>query len=208
MTTTPKITIFVNFLRLTLLIAAIIAVGYSSWTNLSLAIVTLLLSFSPAWFERYYHIDIPLDFELLIILFIYASLFLGETGRFYDRFWWWDLLLHAGSAVAFACIGFMILLALMEIRQVKTRPFWLAAFSFCFAISIGAMWEIYEFGMDQLLGWNMQKTGLMDTMWDLIINAIGGFLAASAGYAYLKGGRGSLVGSLIDRFFQSNPRLQ
>jgi len=47
--------------------------------------------------------------------------------------------------------------------------------------SIGALWEVFEFGMDQIFGMNMQKSGLVDTMGDLIVDAIGAGLAAMSG---------------------------
>jgi hypothetical protein len=54
-------------------------------------------------------------------------------------------------------------------------------------LSIGALWEIFEFLMDSLFGLNMQKSGLIDTMWDLIVDALGALVISILGYLYLKG---------------------
>ena len=208
MKTIKKIALLVNFLRLTLLIAMAVSIYYNSWTNLALSVLTMLLTFLPSWFEKKYKIDIPLDFELIIILFIYASLFLGEINNFYEYFWWWDILLHAVSAFSFTCIGFVILSIVFEVNQVKAHPAWLSIFSFCFAISIGVLWEIYEFSMDQLFGFNMQKSGLMDTMWDLITDCLGSAFASLTSYSYLEGGKRSYVGHLVNLFFAANPEFK
>jgi len=200
--------IIVNILRFTLVIAAGMAVFLQSWITLLVSLVTLVLSFSPTWFEKIYKIDLPLDFELAIIVFIYATLFLGEVSSFYERFWWWDILLHAISAEAFGCIGFIIMYILFKSNKLKANPIWLSVFAFCFAMTIGALWEIFEFGMDQIFGMNMQKSGLIDTMWDLIVDAIGALSAAIAGYAYMKGSQRSYLSRLINLFIKQNPNLK
>jgi len=65
----------------------------------------------PRLFERGYKIYLPVEFEIIIIVFLYATLFLGEVHGYYDKFWWWDLVLHTSSALAF---GFMILYVLYK----------------------------------------------------------------------------------------------
>lgn len=203
-----KLKIVVNVLRLTLIIAIIASNIYNSWSNLFISSFTLILTFLPVWFEKKYKIIIPLDFEFAIIIFVYASLFLGETGNFYERFWWWDILLHGASAIAFGCIGFIILFILFKTNKINAHPVWLVIFSFCFAVSIGAIWEIFEFSMDRAFGLNMQKSGLIDTMWDLIVDGSGAILASLAGYTYMKGNERSYLNGLISLFIKSNPDLK
>jgi hypothetical protein len=62
----------------------------------------------------------------------------------------------------------------------------LALFSFCFALSLGALWEIFEFGMDSFLDLGMQKNSLVDTMWDLIVDTVGAAVVSLSGYFYVK----------------------
>jgi len=83
----------------------------------------------------------------------------------------------------------------------------MAFFAFCFAMTIGALWEVFEFGMDQMFGMNMQKTGLDDTMGDLIVNTLGAAIGAASGFAYLKGQARGGVQQMIDEFVQRNPRF-
>lgn len=195
-----KIEITILILRLTLALAAIAAIFYQSWLNLFIAILTMTMTFAPAFIEKKYKLEIPLDFEFAAILFIYASLFLGEVGNFYEHFWWWDILLHTSSAIAFACMGFIILFILFKTQKISQRPFWVAVFSFCFALSIGVIWEIFEYFMDLIFSLDMQKTGLDDTMWDLISDCAGGLLASFAGYKYIKGDQKSYLGKLAGMF--------
>ena len=76
-----------------------------------------------------------------------------------------------------------------------------------FALAIGAMWEVFEFAMDQSFGTNMQKSGLDDTMGDLIVDMGGALIGAGSGYAYLRGrALGGLTGT-IEYFVSRNPRL-
>ena len=93
-------------------------------------------------------------------------------------------------------------------------PAWAVSFlAFCFALSMGTMWEIFEFGMDQIFGMNMQKSGLLDTMWDLIVDTIGAAIGALAGFFFLKGrefgGLSAMIRETVKknrRFFRRMPR--
>ena len=71
----------------------------------------------------------------------------------------------------------------------------------------GAVWEIFEFGMDQIFGLNMQKSGLQDTMFDLIVDALGGLFVSVLVYKYLKNGERSIVTEFVRKFEADNPRL-
>jgi hypothetical protein len=194
-------------IRLSLIVAIIGEIINHRWTVLFVTVATLILTFIPSIIERNYKIDLPAEFEILIVLFIYMTLFLGEVHDYYTRYWWWDLVLHTSSAVAFALIGFMIIFLLYERNKIKARPIIIAIFTFCFALAIGALWEIFEFGMDSLFGLNMQKSGLVDTMWDLIVDSAGALIVAIAGYFYVRKGKTYLFARLVKKFLKENPKL-
>ncbi|NPE26861.1 hypothetical protein HNV12_02570 [Methanococcoides sp. SA1] len=199
---------YVNyFVWITLIGAGVFSFFEDRWTVLFVTSLVFLLTFLPSLFEKRYRIDIPVEFEILVVVFVYASLFLGEVGNFYLRFWWWDILLHGISAVGFGFVGFMILFILYKRGKVQARPMWIAIFSFCFAVAIGAVWEIFEFGMDSVFGMNMQKSGLVDTMWDLVVNGTGALLASTIGFLYLKGEDRFSFSKLMERFVRENPGL-
>ena len=99
---------------------------------------------------------------LLTIVFVFASLFLGEVREYYIRFWWWDLALHAGSGFLLGIIGFLLVYVLNETEEigVHMKPGFVAFFAFLFAVGIGVLWEIFEFCMDIFFNMNMQKESI------------------------------------------------
>lgn len=172
-----------------------------------LALITLAVSMAPLLVARWAKIAVPPGFIAAVVLFVGATLFLGEAYDFYDRFWWWDILLHGGSAVGFGLIGFVLVFMMFQGDRFAAPHFAIAVFAFCFAIAIGVIWEVFEFLMDQSFGLNMQKSGLVDTMGDLIVDMIGAFIGAASGYGYLKGRDRSGLSGMIGDFVRRNPRF-
>ncbi len=197
----------ITIIRATLLIAIVASVVNQNWLIVFVGVITFLLSFLPFVFEKSFRIDLPIEFELIIVIFIYASIFLGEAHGYYTLFWGWDLILHAGSALALGFVGFIMLYIMDKTSRIKAKPITIAMFSFCFALAIGALWEIFEFAMDQFFGLNMQKSGLLDTMGDLIISAVGALIASAVGFIYLKTGSAGLFSKIIIRFEKDNRHL-
>jgi len=203
-----KVQKYINlFIRTVLIIASVLSVVFAKWSVLFISLLTFILTFLPLFFKKRYKITIPVEFQILIVLFVYAAIFLGEVRGFYARFWWWDVVLHTGSAIGFGIVGFMILFVLYKGGKLKANPFWIAVFSFTFAMAIGGLWEIFEFGMDQIFGLNMQKSGIVDTMWDLIVDGLGGLFAATLGYFYLKGESKFSFDKIMKTFVKKNPQL-
>lgn len=189
--------------RLTVVIAGIIAIFEKNWTAFGMAILTLIAMVMPSVVERKFNLEIPSEFEIILVLFIYGSLFLGEQRMFYDRFWWWDKLLHGFSGLILGNIGFLIVHYLNSGSKtnLQLNPVFVALFTFCFAVAMGALWEIYEYSMDKLFGFFMQRGSLDDTMTDLILDALGAFVFAVLGYFYQKG-RFNLIDKYIIKFEQ------
>ena len=196
--------ILIIFLRLSILIAISGAIFNQRWTLLFSSTLILILTFLPYLFERKYSINLPIEFEFVIILFIYASLFLGEIHTYYTKFWWWDVVLHTSSGIALGFAGFLIMYILYYQDKIRAKPIWIAIFAFCFGIAIGAVWEIFEFAMDQIFSLNMQKSGLIDTMWDLIVDSIGAMLISFIGYYYIKGKKTPLFTRFLQKFKTEN----
>ncbi|MDT0681905.1 hypothetical protein RM543_04345 [Roseicyclus sp. F158] len=191
---------------LVLTAAAAQAAWHGHWSILFLAVSSFMLTLAPSLFVSRFDIVLPAKFLSGVCLFVFATLFLGEAFDFYERFWWWDMILHGASAVGFGIVGFVFLFFLFEGDRYAAPAGPLAMLSFCFAVSIGAVWEIFEFVMDQTFGMNMQKSGLVDTMWDLIVDCLGAGIAALAGYLYLKRREGGFVSDLIEEFIDANRR--
>ncbi|KZY29401.1 hypothetical protein A3731_26505, partial [Roseovarius sp. HI0049] len=130
------------------------------------ALGTLALSFAPVVVARWTDVHVPPSFIAALAIFVGATLFLGEVYDFYERFWWWDMVMHGASAIGFGLIGFVLVFMMFQGDRYAAPPIAVSFFAFCFAMTIGTVWEIFEFFMDQSFGFNMQKSGLMDTMGD------------------------------------------
>lgn len=190
-----------------LLLAALIALGLGRWSLAFVSFATLALSLVPPLLAARFSLTLPLPFLLFTTLFFFASIFLGEAFDFYERLWWWDLALHGFSAVGFGLIGFLFVFMLFEGDRFAAPPSAIAFISFCVAMTVGATWEVFEYGMDKSFGLNMQKSGLDDTMGDLIVDAAGGLFASATGYFYLRRDNAGLLGRGIAQFIRMNQRL-
>jgi hypothetical protein len=206
--TATKIQVILSYsIKASLVLAIIQEVLLGRWSLIFISLIAVALTFLPAIIDRNHEINLPAEFELAITLFIYAALILGEKHGYYDRFPWWDLFLHGQSGLLLGLVGFLIVYVLYHHNKVKMSPLFVAVFSFSFAIAIGTIWEIFEFLMDVNFGFNMQQSGLVDTMGDLIIDCVGALLAALAGYFYVKGNKVMPVDTLLKKFFKANPKL-
>ena len=188
----------------------IFAVIQGRWLTATVTAGIIVVTVLPLVLGRRFAVHIPPEFEVLAVVFAYASLFLGEVHGYYVRFWWWDVVLHVGSGFLLGILGFLLVYVLNEIENVDLhmRPRFVALFAFMFAVGMGALWEIFEFGMDQLFDLNMQKSGLIDTMWDLIVDAGGALVISVLGWSYLsKTGNNSFLERWIAAFVRANPRL-
>lgn len=184
--------------------------GSSAWLLAIMAVTS-----APLVFGRRLPVRIPLEYEFLSILFVFAALFLGEFRSYYERFWWWDIALHGTSGLLLGILGFLLVYVLNETRHISLhmRPGFVALFAFVFAVAIGALWEIFEFGMDQCFGTVMQKpmlrdaSGLTDTMWDLIVDALGAAVIGGFGWWNMRRNSRSFLDRWIERFIETNPRF-
>jgi len=163
-------------------------------------ILGLVVMFLPSMLVHKLNFDLPQPAVIAYFIFIYCAIFLGETRAFYHRFPLWDDFLHFFSGGMLALLGFIIVDTLNKQKkiQVTLSPLFVALFAFCFALSIGALWEIWEFAFDSMLGLNMQRftmesgetligrAALSDTMHDLIVDTVAAFGVSAVCYFALK----------------------
>lgn len=170
----------------------------------------------PSLLEKRFHFELPAALYLLYILFLYCAIFLGEVRNFYYLVPHWDTILHGMSSVMAGVFGFTVIAMLNRNERIaiSLSPVFLALFAFCFAVTLGTLWEIYEFSFDGLLGMNMQKfrtadgtvlsghAALTDTMKDVIVDALGALAASVAGYLSLRKNQGwasDIIGKYCDK---------
>lgn len=188
---------------------------FQNWFSLFLITLIMIILMLPILFRKQHAVDIPAEFHLISVIFAVASLYLGEVQMFYIRFWWWDLLLHSSAGFLLGVVGFLLAYLLNESRRIElslTSGF-IAFFAFTFAVSIGTIWEMFEFGMDEIVQTRMQKpmlgddSGLTDTMFDVILNMMGATAISVMGYLYMKRDERFFVRRWIRRFAFKNPKL-
>ncbi len=169
----------------------------------------ILVSMFPLFLRSRTSLMIPLEIEVMSIAIIFASLYLGEMSGFYEKFWWWDLLLHSTSGFLFGVFGFLLIWVLNENPKafLNLSPFFMAVFACSFSIAMGTLWEVFEFGMDLFFGLNMQKSGLMDTMSDIIVVCIGAVIVSIYGYIYMRFNKSSIASRWLSNFIKGNPKI-
>lgn len=206
---------FITLLLLIMGVNLILNLIFQNWFSLFLITLIMVILTLPILFRKQHAIDIPAEFHLISVVFAIAALYLGEIQMFYIRFWWWDLLLHSSAGFLLGIVGFLLAYLLNESRRIElslTSGF-IAFFAFTFAVSIGTIWEIFEFGMDELVQTRMQKpmldddSGLTDTMFDVILNLLGAIFISVLGYLYLKRDERFFVRRWIQRFASKNPTM-
>ena len=185
------------------------------WVSAVWLLAIMVITGAPAIFGHRLPVRIPAEYELLAILFVFGALFLGEFRSYYERFWWWDIALHASSGLLLGILGFLLVYVMNASKRIDLhmRAGFVALFAFVFAVAVGTFWEIFEFAVDQVFGTTMQKpmlgdpSGLTDTMWDLIVDALGALVISAFGWWHMKRNKRSFVDVWIDRFIERNPRL-
>ena len=175
-------------LRALVIVATLYFLVHGNWLNALSSAFILLLMLTPAFLRKKYDVYIPFELELAISSFVYVTLFLGSLNNYYERFAWWDALLHLQSGILLGTVGYVLIYILNETQtgRLTLSPFFVSFFAACFSIAMGVIWELYEFAVDNAFGFNMQRNGLQDTMHDLILNTTGAIVIALIGYIWTR----------------------
>lgn len=130
-----------------------------NYENVYICILTLALFTVPSFVEQRLHVDLPDALEIVILVFIFAAEILGEIQEYYIIIPYWDTVLHTINGFLFAAIGFCLVNLLNENKRVSLSlsPFYMAVTAFCFSMTIGVLWEFFEWAMDSWFGLDMQK---------------------------------------------------
>lgn len=166
-------------LRLSVILMLVAQFFNRNYENVLLCILTLILFNLPALFERRLNIDLPDTLEVIILLFIYAAEILGEIQAFYVQIPMWDTILHTLNGFLCAAIGFSLvdMLNREERFSLSLSPFFMSVVAFCFSMTIGVIWEFFEFAMDHLVLFDMQKDSIVNTISTVMLDPEGGVTA-------------------------------
>ena len=146
-------------LRLLVLITMVLQFLGGHFQNVFVCILTLVLLMLPSLIERKIRVELPDALQIIIMLFVFAAEILGEIQEFYVLVPHWDTVLHTINGFLFAAIGFSIVNILNENKRVSMTlsPAYMAVAAFCFSMTIGVLWEFFEWGMDCVFATDMQK---------------------------------------------------
>ena len=196
-------------LKIILAVGAVLEAIQGNWLYAIFTAGVVIVAFLPMLLGHRMHVRIPPEFELLAVIFVYASLYLGEVHNYYIKYWWWDILLHTGSGFILGIFGFLLVYVINEHDDLEMhmKPSFVGLFAFMFALGMGALWEISEFAVDQLFQMDTQGGSLIDTMSDLIVDGIGALIISLLGYRYLRANQSdSFLERWIHHFITLNRR--
>ena len=201
------------WIQLVMLVELVALLWRGSFMSAALVAGIMAMTASPLVLRDRLPVRVPYVFQILVILFVFASMYLGTAQSFYARFPWWDSFLHFGSGLLLGIFGFMLIYILNANARVHVtmHPGFMALFAFCFAFALGGVWEILEFALDETLGTTNQKPGdippLTDTMWDLILDALGALIVTVYGWYWMRRGERSFLTGWIERVAADNPSI-
>lgn len=166
---------FVVFYVLRLLVIVILVrqVMLRSYESAFFCILTLLLLYIPSWLQVKLHIELPPALEITVLCFIFAAEILGEVNAFYVAVPMWDTMLHTINGFLAAAVGFSLVMLLNDDERLTfdLSPLFLALTAFCFSMTIGVLWEFFEFGMDCFFHTDMQKDTVVNAIYTVALDA-------------------------------------
>lgn len=163
----------------------------------------LLLAFTPDVLRRYAKLVLPFTYEIAFMLFMFLSLVAGEYFDIYGKLVWWDDMLHFLSGLFIGYVGLLLLYIDDKKKRAVSGPWFAAVFVFSLVVTSAAVWEIFEFLVDQFAHGHMQY-GLVDTMMDIIDATVGGLIVSVVAYQYYKYSRGKWLKAMLDAFARLN----
>lgn len=140
-----------------------------------LCMLTLLLIALPGMIQARFQVEIPPALEIISMCFAFAAEILGEINCFYTAIPGWDTILHTLNGFLAASVGFSLVLVLNRNERIafELSPFFVALVAFCFSMTIGVLWEFFEFGCDRILGLDMQKDAVVPVIVSTLLQTDG-----------------------------------
>lgn len=158
-------------LRFLVVICMILQVIRGDLNNALLCLLSLVLLFAPLFIQNKYEITLPDSLEISIYLFIFSAEILGEINNFYGIIPHWDTCLHTINGFLATAVGFSLVdLLNKNSKDINLSPFYLCLVAFCFSMTIGILWEFFEYGGDKLMKFDMQKDTLITNISSVYLN--------------------------------------
>lgn len=199
-------TLVTNAVRLVLILGFISAFFRGRDLAMAFCVIAFTATFASKILEKF-GIKTGNEMQITILLIIYGALFLGEVRGAFANLWWWDILLKGIATFALSFVGLTVILFLEEREHLDSSPFMVITLAFALSFTMGAMWEVLEFSLDNIFGFGLQKIGTGVVAIDLIITGAAAFIVSAGGYLYKKKGIGNPMSSLVVKLIRKNPKL-
>lgn len=163
-------------LRALVIVMMILQIFNRNFENVFLCALTLALLIVPSFIQVNLKIELPTGLEIILLLFIFAAEILGEIQAYYIRIPQWDTILHTMNGFLMAAIGFSLVDILNRNKRfsIQLSPVFVSIVAFCFSMTIGVVWEFFEFAMDKFFLLDMQKDTVLHTISTVMLDPTGG----------------------------------
>ena len=169
-----------------------------------IAASALGLALLPAGIEGLTQLRLPRGFVLGVGLYTVATVVLGEMTDFYQRFSWWDVVMHALAGATLAAMGFVIALGFLARHGASAGVTLPVAFAGFFTLGISALWELFEYALDERFGFSTQNNSLDDTMTDMALAGASAVPVLLLAVLHLLGHPTGPFGRAVDGAVQEN----
>ena len=159
-------------LRLMVLATLVSSVIRSEYESAFICLLVLVLFMLPFFIQQNFGIELPSTLEIIILLFIFAAEILGELECYFITFPYWDSMLHTTTGFLCAATGFALIDILNRNSRIKFElsPIYVALAAFCFSMTVGVLWEFFEFGMDRIFHMDMQKDTVVSSITPVMLD--------------------------------------
>lgn len=158
-------------LRALVILCMILEFLHGDMNNAFLCLLSLILFMMPFFIEHRFKIELPNTLEIIIMLFIFSAEILGEINNFYGKIAYFDTMLHTLNGFLAAGVGFALFdLLNNNVESVNLSPLFLSIIAFCFSMTIGVLWEFFEFGADKYFRTDMQKDRIVTSVSSVLMN--------------------------------------
>ena len=166
--------VFTVYLVLRLIVAATLvsSILRGEYESAFICLLVLVLFLLPFFIQQNFGIELPSALEIIILLFIFAAEILGELECYFITYPHWDTMLHTTTGFLCAATGFAMIDILNRNSRIKfaLSPVYVALVAFCFSMTVGVLWEFFEFGMDRLFSMDMQKDTVIGSVTSVMLD--------------------------------------
>ena len=159
-------------LRLIVVAELVLSILRGEYESAFICLLVLILFILPFFIQQNFGIQLPTTLEIIILLFIFAAEILGELEGYFITYPGWDTMLHTTTGFLCAATGFALIDILNRNSRIKFHlsPIYVALAAFCFSMTVGVLWEFFEFGMDRLFHLDMQKDTVVQSITSVMLD--------------------------------------